>query len=380
MGPYATQMLGDLGADVIKVEPPGGDVMRQSGPMRNSGMGHFFLTTNRSKRSVVLDLKQPEGRDVLLRMASESDVLVYNIRPQAMARLGLAYEDLRAVAPRLVYAGAFGFSQRGPYAARPAYDDLVQGMCAIPALNEAASGHEPRYAPMVLVDRIAGLQLCNAVTAALFAREKTGTGQRVDVPMFEGMLSIVLGEHLAGELFQPAAGPTGYQRSLARDRRPYRTTDGHICVMVYNDKQWQAFFKAIGRIDLWAEDGRFSSQGQRLAHIDFVYGYLARVIATRPTQEWLELFESTDIPASRMYSLDDILADEHLAATGFLQAREHPSEGMLRETSIPTEWSGTPPGRPRHAPRLGENSAEVLREFGYDMARIADFAARGVIR
>lgn len=380
MGPFATQMLGDLGADVIKVEPPAGDVMRQSGPMRNPGMGHFFLTTNRSKRSVVLDLKQPDGRDVLLQMARQSDVLVYNIRPQAMARLGLAYDDLRAVAPRLVYAGAFGFSQKGPYAARPAYDDLVQGMCAIPALNQAASGHEPRYAPMVLVDRVAGLQLCNAVTAALFAREKTGVGQRVDVPMFEGMLSVVLGEHLAGELFQPPVGPTGYQRSLARDRRPYRTADGHICVMVYNDKQWQAFFEAIGRTDLWAEDARFSSQGQRLEHIDHVYGYLAAVLLTRATGEWLALFGSTDIPASRMFSLDDILADEHLAATGFLQVTEHPSEGMLRETRIPTEWSGTPPGRPRHAPRLGENSAEVLREFGYEESQIRMLVDRRVVR
>lgn len=365
MGPYASQQLADLGADVIKVEPPSGDVMRQAGPMRNPGMGHFYLTTNRNKRSIVLDLKKPTGRDVLLHMAASSDVLLYNIRPQAMARLGLGYEDLKKVSPKIVYAGAYGFSQRGPYAAKPAYDDLIQGMCGIPWLSGQATGEKPRYAPMVLVDRVVGLQLCNAITAALFYRERTGIGQRVDVPMFEGMLSIVLGEHLAGRLYEPSTAPSGYQRSLARDRRPYETNDGHICVLVYNDKHWRSFFDAIGKSEIFEQDSRFSSQGKRLENIDYVYGFLGEIFRTRGTEEWLALLEHVDIPAARMYSIDDILADPHLEQTGYLQHITHPSEGDMLDIGIPTEWSHSVPERRHHPPRLGENTIELLQEFGY---------------
>jgi crotonobetainyl-CoA:carnitine CoA-transferase CaiB-like acyl-CoA transferase len=379
MGPYASSILAEHGADVIKVEPPGGEVMRKSGPMRNDDMGHFFLTINRNKRSLVLDLKQPAARDVLLRLARDCDVLVYNIRPQAMERLGLGYEDVRKVNPRIVYAGAYGFSQKGPYAARPAYDDLIQGMCGIPWLSQQAGADKPRYAPMVLVDRIAGLQLCNAITSALFHRERTGKGQRLDVPMFEGMLSIVLGEHLAGHQFEPPVGPSGYQRSLARDRRPHRTRDGHLCTLVYNDKHWRSFFEAIGRPEVFAQDERFSSQNQRLTNIDYVYGYLSEVLATRTTDEWLELFERADIPAARMYDIDDILDDPHVKATGFVQQMTHPTEGELRVTAVPTEWSESPPQRlPRsHAPQVGENTVAVLEEFGYSSEQISQLLASG---
>ena len=349
MGPYASQQLADLGADVIKIEPPGGDVMRQAGPMRNPGMGHFYLTTNRNKRSVVLDLKQPAARDVLLQMASQSDVLLYNIRPQAMARLGLGYEDVQKASPKIVYAGAYGFSQRGPYAAKPAYDDLIQGMCGIPWLSGHASGDKPRYAPMVLVDRVVGLQLCNAITAALFYRERTGIGQRVDVPMFEGMLSIVLGEHMAGRLYEPASAPPGYQRSLARDRRPYETADGHLCVLVYNDKHWRHFFAAIGQPEVFEQDARFSSQGSRLEHIEHVYGFLGDIFRTRRTDEWLSLLEAADIPCARMYSIEDILNDPHLTQTGYLQRVNHPTEGDMLDIAVPSEWRQ----KPRRSTRSG---------------------------
>ncbi|NUZ07951.1 CaiB/BaiF CoA transferase family protein [Piscinibacter koreensis] len=368
MGPYATQLLADYGADVIKIEPPEGDVMRQSGPMRNPGMGHFYLTTNRNKRSVVLDLKKPDQRDALLRMAEQADVLVYNIRPKAMARLGLSYEEVSAAAPRIVYAGAYGFGRHGPYAARPAYDDLIQGMCGIPWLSRAAGAEPPRYAPMVLVDRIVGLQLCAAISSALVYRERTGHGQRLDVPMFEGMLSLVLGEHLAGRLYEPAEGAAGYQRSLAHDRRPYPTSDGYVCVLVYNDKHWRSFLTAIGQGALFETDARFSSQNARLAAISHVYGFLAATLAQRTTSEWLELFERADIPAARMYSIEDIVADEHVQATGFLRKVRHPSEGDILETAVPTEWSRSPPQMRRHAPRLGEHTEEVLAEFGLSPA------------
>ncbi|CAM9766776.1 unnamed protein product [Phaeothamnion confervicola] len=377
MGPYATQLLGDYGAEVIKVEPPGGDVMRLSGPMKNPGMGHLYLTTNRSKRSVVLDLKTPAGLEAVLRLARTADVLAYNIRPQAMARLGLSFEAVAAVNPKIVYVGAFGFSQRGPYAARPAYDDLIQGMTGLPWLSQQAGAEVPRYAPMILADRVMGLQLAYAISSALVHLARTGEGQRVDVPMYEGLLSTVLGEHLAGKLFDPPQGPAGYQRSLTPNRRPYRTSDGYLCTLIYSDKQWKAFFAAIGQPGMFPGDARFSSQGARAANIDAVYGYLAGVLATRTTAEWLEVFARADLPASRMASIDDILADGHLAATGFLKKVEHPTEGTITEIAVPTEWSATPPELTRHAPRLGEHTEEVLREAGYSQAEIEALGKSG---
>jgi crotonobetainyl-CoA:carnitine CoA-transferase CaiB-like acyl-CoA transferase len=380
MGPYACQLLGDHGADVIKVESPEGDVMRLSGPMKNPGMGHLYLSTNRSKRSIVVDLKAPKGRDLILKLAETADVLLYNIRPKAMARLGLSYEDLHRINPKLIYVGAFGFSQRGPYASRPAYDDLIQGMSGLPWLSLKAGSPEPRYAPVILADRIVGLQVAFATVAALHHRDLTGQGQRIDVPMFEGLVSVILGEHLAGSSFEPSLGDAGYQRSLAHNRRPHRTRDGYICTLVYSDKHWRAFFEVIGQPQLFDEDPRFSSQAARLKHIDEVYGYLAGVLATRTTAEWLDVLTTADIPAARMNSLDDILADEHLNAIGYFRTIQHPTEGSIREISVPTEWSASQPIVGRHAPRLGEHTADVLMEVGFDRKTIDGLLEQGIIK
>ena len=347
--------------------------------MRNPSMGHIFLTTNRAKRSVVLNLKTPGGRDTLLHLARTADVLVYNLRPQAMQRLGLRYEDLREVNPRIIYVGAFGFSQRGPYAGKPAYDDLIQGMCGIPWLTQQAGAEVPRYAPLIIAGRIVGLQLAGAISTALVHRERTGEGQRVDVPMFEGLLSVVLGEHLVGMLFEPPLGPAGYKRSLSPDRRPYRTQDGHICTLIYNDKHWRSFFSAIGDPDRFEADPRFSSQGARLQHIDDVYGYLATILEKRRTQEWMELFERHDIPAAPMYSVPDILQDDHIVKTDFVRKVQHSSEGPLLSTAIPTEWFGSPLDEPREAPRLGEHSYEVLLEAGFPRVKIDALIAEGAV-
>ncbi len=377
MGPYASSLLADYGADVIKIEAPGGDIMRKSGPMKNPDMGHFYLALGRNKRSVVLDLKKPDALAVLLRMVEDVDVLVYNIRPQAMIRLGLGYEKLREINPRLIYAGAYGFSQKGPYAAKPAYDDLIQGMCGIPWLSMEAGSDRPRYAPMVFVDRMAGLQLSTAITSALVYRERTGKGQKVDVPMFEGMLSVMLSEHLAGSQFSPPEGPPGYQRSLAHDRRPYATLDGHICVLVYNDRHWRSFFSAIEKPEEFETDSRFQSQNQRLQNINYVYGRLSEIIGTQTTAYWLDLFERADIPAARMYSMQEILDDEHVRATGFVRKVKHPTQGDLNTTAIPTEWSESVPEERFHAPDLGENTREVLSEFGYSSAEIEGLHSSG---
>ena len=379
MGPYASQILGEYGADVVKVEPPQGDVMRLSGPMRNPKMGHLYMSTNRAKRSVIIDLKTDEGRTLLLELAANFDVLIYNIRPQAMARLGLSYDDVAVVNPEIIYVGAYGFSQRGPYAARPAYDDLIQGMAGVPWLSMQAGANEPHYAPMILADRMVGLQTVAATISALFHRERTGRGQRLDIPMFEGLASVVLAEHLAGAMFDPPEGPSGYQRSLSRNRKPFRTQDGYLCTLIYTDKQWRAFFKVIGEPDKFDADARFSSQSARLEHIDAVYGYLADCLATGTTTDWVERLVAADIPAAPMNSIPDILDDEHLRSIGFFRHRDHPSEGPIIEMAVPTEWSDTPPGPTRPAPRPGEQTKEVLMEAGFDKTEIDALEARGII-
>jgi crotonobetainyl-CoA:carnitine CoA-transferase CaiB-like acyl-CoA transferase len=380
MGPYATQILADYGADVIKVEPPEGDVMRYNAPMRSKAMGHIFMNANRNKRSVVLDLKKPGAREACLAIAKGADALVYNIRPQAMARLKLSYEELRAANPRILYVGAFGYSQRGPYAAKAAYDDLIQGATGLPWLLKEAGAESPRYIPATIADRSVGLHIVNAVCAGLYWREKNGKGQRIDVPMFESLLQTVMGEHMGGYTYLPQQGAPGYARMLAKERRPYETKDGHVCVLVYNDKQWRAFFDLIGRPELLA-DPRFATQEARSRDFDGAYRLIAEEMRKRSTAEWIAALERADIPVQRMNSLADIVEDPHLAAIGYFREVEHPSEGRLRSMAVPSEWSESAPEYRRHAPRLGEHTREVLREAGLSEERIEtllrDGAAKG---
>jgi crotonobetainyl-CoA:carnitine CoA-transferase CaiB-like acyl-CoA transferase len=379
MGPYATQILADFGADVIKVEPPGGDVMRYAWPFRNPGMGHIFLNANRNKRSVVLDLKQAPALEACLALAKRADVLVYNIRPQAMARLGLSYEEVKKQNPKIIYAGCFGYSQRGPYAAKAAYDDLIQGAAGIPSLLKTQGAETPRYAPIIVADRSVGQQVASAVSAALYHREKTGKGQRVDVPMFEHLLQIVLGEHLGGYTFEPQVGEPGYARMLAPDRRPYPTKDGYVCALIYNDKQWAAFFKVIGRLDMLSS-AEYSTQEARSKNYDRAYAFVAGEMKKRSTAEWIEALEAADIPVQRMNSLADIVADPHLEATGFFKVINHPSEGAIRSMAVPSEWSESPPQYRRHAPRLGEHTREALAEAGLSEAAVERLIATGAAK
>jgi crotonobetainyl-CoA:carnitine CoA-transferase CaiB-like acyl-CoA transferase len=379
MGPFATQILADFGADVVKVEPPEGDIMRYVWPFRSQSMGHIFLNTNRNKRGVVLDLKKPEARAACLKLAERADVLVYNIRPQAMARLKLGYEDVRAVNAGIIYVGAFGYSQRGPYAAKAAYDDLIQGAAGLPWLLRESGAESPRYVPATMADRSVGLHVVNAVCAALYAREKTGRGQRVDVPMYESLLQTVLGEHLGGYTFDPQLGEGGYTRLLSKYRRPYQTKDGYVCVLIYNDKHWKAFFAMIGRADMLS-DVRFATPEGRSQNTDAIYSFVADEIAKQTTAHWLEAFEHADIPVQRMNSLEDILRDPHLAAIGYFKRIEHPTEGGLLSMQVPSEWSETRPEVRRPAPRFGEHTREVLKEAGYGDAEIEALAKSGAAR
>ena len=268
MGPYATMILGDLGADVIKVEPPSGDLVRGIGPMRHPGMGAIFINANRSKRGIVLDLKHPDGQAALRDLSRTADVLFASVRPAAMRRLDLGYDDIRPINPRIVYMAIVGYGQSGPYAPRPAYDDLIQSAVAIPSLMTESGSQAPRYVPSAMVDRTVGLRAASSITAALFARERTGAGHHIEAPMFETMAEFILGNHMQGQTFEPPLGPPGYRRQLGRERRPYPTADGYVCALIYNAKQWQAFLRAIGRADIWDSDTRFATVSSQADNID----------------------------------------------------------------------------------------------------------------
>lgn len=375
LGPFATQLLGDLGADVVKIERPEGDSSRYVNPGRHRGMSGTAMNLHRNKRSLVLDLKQPEGREALLRLARTADVLIHNIRPGAMARLGLAYDDVRAVNPRLVYCAASGFSEAGPYGAKPAYDDLIQGASGMATLLAGRQGR-PAYIPATICDKIAGISAVYAVIAALFHRERSGEGQKVEVPMFETMVAFNLVEHIGDSCFEPPAGPFGYARLLTEYRRPYRTADGYVCLLPYTDRHWQSFFAMSGRLEL-ADDPRFADLPARTENVDALYAILEAIVSEKTTEDWLRLCEADNIPAMSVSDLADIGAHPQLVATGFFGARDHPSEGRYRTYGIPTAFSASPCRIRRDAPRLGEHSVELLAEAGYTTAEITRMATQG---
>jgi crotonobetainyl-CoA:carnitine CoA-transferase CaiB-like acyl-CoA transferase len=377
MGPYAAQIMGDMGADVIKVESGTGDTLRQNGQGRNPGMGPMFLQMNRSKRSIVLELKTPAGHQALLDILSGADVFVFNLRPKSMARLKLSYEDVAAVNPAIIYCGMRGFGEGGPYADKAAYDDMIQGASGIATLAGMADGGEPRYTPSSLTDRIAGMTAVYSVLAALYHRERTGEGQALVVPMFERMAEFVLSDHLYGCIFDPPVGGIGYPRQLTPGRRPYKTKDGYISVLPYINKHWESFFEMIDQPELM-DDPRFKDLASRTEHIGEVYQILADALLEKTTGEWLPLLEDADIPVMPMHTMESILEDPHLEATGFFKMVDHPTEGRLRTMKVPVSWSKTPPEPDRQAPRLGQHSAEILREAGYDDDRIEALVAEGV--
>ncbi|RYY28811.1 MAG: CoA transferase [Sphingomonadales bacterium] len=370
MGPFATQILAEMGAEVIKVEAPEGDITRQIGPARARGSGALYLNANRHKRSICLDLKRPEALDLLDRLLKSADVLATNIRPAAMARLGLDATALLVRHPRLVYAAMVGFGQTGPYAGKPAYDDLIQGAAGLSALMSEAGDGTPRYAPVALADRVAGLAAVGAICAALFERERTGSGCEVEIPMFETMASVVLGDHLAGQTFEPSTPERSYARLMSPHRRPFATRDGHICAVVYTDRQWTAFLDQTEMSDLPRRDLRFATFAARNAAIDDVYAFLAELFATRSTAEWLDLLGAADIPAMPMHTMESLVDDPHLTATEFIRIREHPVQGSIRTLAPATRWPGRTPAADRPAPELGADGAALLKEAGFDDGEI----------
>jgi len=377
LGPWACQMMADMGADVIKIEQPRGDSNRSLGAANNPGMAALYLTCNRNKRSIVLDLRIPGAREALLALIKDADVFVHNNRPQVMTKLGLDYADLRQVNPRIIYCGAYGYSKKGPYGRLGALDDSIQAASGIAMLNDAVLG-EPRYLPTVVADKTTAITVVYGVLAALFHRERTGEGQELEVPMFETMVNWVMAEHLWGMTFDPPKGKPGYTRLMSKDRKPYKTKDGYIAVLPYLDAHWVKFCGVTGHPEL-VDDERFKTLADRVRNIDATNQTTAKIMATRTTAEWLEVLANSGIPHIVVNTLEGLAEDPHLNATGFWKSYDHPTEGRLRMPSFPINFSATPASIRTPAPRLGEHTEEVLREAGLDHATIEALEKSGAV-
>lgn len=377
MGPVATQILGDYGADVIKIESPDGDVMRHAGAARNSRMGAMHLATGRNKRSVVLDIKKPAGKAALLRLCQTADLFIHNVRPAAMCRAGLSYEDVQAVNSSIIYMALVGFGQDGPYAQRTALDDIIQAASGLSGLFVRAGQPEPGFVPANLCDRLTGIAAAHAAIAALYMRMQTGLGQSIEVPMYETLVQTILGDHLNGETFVPAIEGLGYNRLLNAHRRPFRAKDGYIAVTPYNDKQFRAFFHATGRTPEFDADDRINRHAARAKNYQIAYARLAEIIATRSVAEWTALCGEYAIPCQKVNAIEDVLDDEHLRTIGFFQEVEHPTEGRIRQMRPAARWSAADVSVRRLAPRLGEHSVQVLQEAGFSGAEIGDMLQTG---
>jgi crotonobetainyl-CoA:carnitine CoA-transferase CaiB-like acyl-CoA transferase len=369
LGPYCSQTLGDMGADVIKVETTEGDSTRLIGPSRTPGMGSYFANLNRNKRSIALDLKKPAAREAILRLVETADIFVHNMRLGAASRLGLDYATLSARNPKLIYAAASGFRKGSSMQEFPAYDDLIQGVSGIASLNAGPDG-APRYFPTVVVDKLTGAMLASMIGMALFHRERTGQGQEIHLPMMETILSFTLVEHLShGTLGEPEKG-LGYARMLTPHRRPYPTKDGYISVIAHSDAQWNKLFDAMG-VPHYKDDPRFNSVPARSANIDAVYATLTEGMQQRTTEEWLAELRPADIPCGKANSLDDLFTDPYLTETGYFESFQHPIEGDVVIPAIPARFSATPANVHRPWPTLGQHTAEILAEAGYSTTEIA---------
>ncbi len=379
LAPYAAQLLADMGADVIKVEPPKGDITRNQGYCRNPGMAALFLSCNRGKRSLVVDAKQPAGIEAIRRVITSADVFLHNMRAESAERLGIGYEELSAANRRLIYCSTYGFGARGRYKARPAYDDIIQAISGAAGLAEMISS-SPAYMPTIVADKTTALFVVMAIQSALLRRKDTGEGQQVEVAMFETMVHYLSVEHQAGHAFDPPLGPVGYRRMVSHHRRPHRTRDGFIAVMPHSERDWRVFFEACGLTEMM-NDPRYIGNANRAAHINELYAKLAELMPSRTTAEWATFLDEHDIPNAVINKLDDLRADPHMQDVGFWHEFDHPTEGRLVAPSFPVRYGG-PDGDSTPAliaPTFGQHSKEILAGVGYPASQIEAMIDAGTI-
>ncbi len=370
MGPYCTQVLADLGADVIKVESKEGDTTRWLPPGRYPDRGGLFMTVNRGKRSIVLDLKSDKGRAALLRLVQQSDVLVHSLRFKAIQKLKLDYDSVREAAPKLIYLNLYGFGRTGPYKDLPAYDDVIQAAAGLATLQGQMEGGAPQYMASTVADQVTGLTGVYAITAALFERTKSGLGQEIEIGMFETMTSFIMAQHMCGAIYEPPLGPPVYPRVISRFRKPYKTKDGYIAVMIYKDKHWKQFFEVIGNPP-WTRSEKFSHISRRTENINELYQTLEETFVSRTTEEWIEALHKGQIPAMRLASTEDLLTDPHLEAVNFWKASDTP-DGPVKLPGIPTAFSRTPGSIGELDQGLGFHTKSVLAEAGFTEDEIND--------
>lgn len=363
-GPYATQIMADMGADVIKVEPPSGDATRYISVGPTPDMAGVFVNVNRGKRSIVLDLQSDDGKAALRALLEQADIFIHSMRSKAIAKLGFDYDSVTKLNPSIVYTNCYGYGREGPERDQPAYDDTIQAECGLTAVQQMLTG-EANYVGTIVADKVAGLTALYATMMALFHRERTGEGQEVEIGMFETMASFMLVEHANGAMFDPPLGPAHYPRVVGRNRKPYRTKDGHVSALIYNDKHWSLFVDAVKPVWVGPE---MATLNERARQIDRIYGLLAETFLERTTAEWLELLRKLGIPAAPLRTPDELFDNPHLNAVGFFETVDSP-QGKVRFPGVPTTFSATPGKVHGPAPRLGEHTEQVCEEFGLNADR-----------
>lgn len=369
-GLYATQIFADLGADVIKIENLGGDIMRYAGKSPTPQMGPIYMQSNRNKKSLELNLADPLSKGALDKLISTADVFFSNVRLPGLKRLNCDYEGVKAIKPDILYVHCVGFGSDGPYGGRQAYDDLVQAASGVTQLASMYTGDpEPRYIPNVIADKTGALHAAYATLAGLFHRERTGEGQFIEVPMFEAFVSFNMIENLYGHTFIPAQGPMVYSRSVDPNRKPFPTRDGYVCIMPYKDEQWFKLFEMSGRTDLM-DDPRFATFKDRTDNISELYAAVSEARKSKTTEEWLALLEAAQIPYMPLQNMLEVLDDEHLKKVGFFEQREHPTEGTYLSLKHPVRFDKTPAVFRYDPPKIGQDSVEILAELGYSTDQI----------
>lgn len=358
-GPYATQIMADMGADVIKVEPMTGDDTRNISAGRSPAMGGVYVNVNRGKRSIALDLKSDDGREVLRKLIKTADIFIHSMRAKAIGRLGFDYQAVSAINPKIIYTNCYGYGRRGPDADKPAYDDTIQAECGIPYVQQLMTG-QPDFAATIMADKVSGLTALYATMMALFHRERTGEGQEVEVGMFEAMASFMLVEHGNGMIFNPPLGPAHYHRVVGRNRKPYRTKDGYVAALIYNDRHWKAFVDAVQPDWVTPDMARLEDRARQ---IDHVYALLGQTFAERTTAEWISLLEELNIPVAPLRSTDELFDHPHLNAVGFFEDVYAP-DGPMRMPGVPIWMSKSPGSVAGPTARLGEHNDEILAELG----------------